>query len=100
MVCDGGIGHFAEIVDVAGHAVHADVGHLGFGYVPFADFPEGGDDEGHQGGFVGEGAHLRGVLEEDAAAFADGYPPGRTVSMERVDSLNEATVFGILDREG
>lgn len=30
MVCDGGIGHFAEIVDVAGHAVHADVG-LGFG---------------------------------------------------------------------
>ena len=77
-----------------------DDGHLGFGYVPFADFPEGGDDEGHQGGFVGEGAHLRGVLEEDAAAFADGYPPGRTVSMERVDSLNEATVFGILDREG
>ena len=49
-----------------------DNGHLGVSHVSFADFPEGGDDKGHQVGLEGESAHLRGVLEKDAAAFADG----------------------------
>ena len=30
LVCDGGIGHLADVVDVAGHSVYADVG-LGLG---------------------------------------------------------------------
>ena len=34
------------------------------------------EEDGHQGGFVGEGAHLGSVFEEDAAAFADGDKPG------------------------
>ena len=59
-----------------------DDGHLCLGHVSFTDFPEGGDDEGHQVGFVGEGAHLRGMFEEDAAAFADGDAPGRAVGDE------------------
>ena len=30
LVCDGSVGHFADVVDVSGHAVHTDVG-LRFG---------------------------------------------------------------------
>ena len=59
-----------------------DNGLLLLGNIALPDFTERSYDERHQRGLVCKGPHFRSVLEEDAATFADGHSPGRSVSNE------------------
>ena len=75
LVCDGSVGHFADVVDVAGHAVYTDVG-LGFG-----EF------------FVQEEEFLQeGTLGYDGADFEGGFGE-RSLGIDFIDVGADGDVF-------